>query len=96
MSKKTPNEVGYEEALSGISSGLWTTDEVADVTVWSTSELCVIALILGRAGQKPYSKPGDAWRRLDAYQRAIVRRYAPLAADAAEHAARNSSVADHG
>jgi hypothetical protein len=95
MTEKKPNEVGYEEALSGIAAGRWTTEEVADVGGWSTSELCVVALVLGKAGPKPYVSAGDAWRRLDTYQRSIVRRYASLAADAAEFASRSSNVADH-
>ena len=90
-----PYEVGYEAALAGIAVGQWSADEVGAVGVWSTSQLCVVALVLGRPGPEPYFSTGDSWRRLDTNQRAIVRRYAPLAADAADFAAQSSRVADH-
>lgn len=81
------SQTSLDNALHGLVSGKWTRAELLD-RYWSMSEQCVVGLVLDE-GQLPasYPTPGEAWSRLNAHQRDVVRRHAPLAAGMAAQAA---------
>lgn len=80
--------ISLGEALHGLASGQWTRAQFTE-RHWSMSEQCVVGLVLNDEGQLPasYPTPGEAWGRLDAKQRDLVRCHALLAASVAARAA---------
>jgi hypothetical protein len=72
-----------EMTLSQLAEG---TVALADVQsrCWSSTQLLLLALVLPAFPMPEDQSPGDAWRKLDDRQRAVVRRFHPYVAHIVE------------